>query len=244
MKNIAKKLINTLGFTLARKPKTPPNFDDGFLALYEKCRPFTMTSIERMHALYQSVRYVVANRIPGVLVECGVWKGGSCMLIAHTLLQLGVTDRRILLYDTFEGMSEPTDLDRTAAGSHAWDRWEVTKQGSEWCSAGLDEVKANMRSTGLPETQIQYIQGKVEETLPGSLAEAIAILRLDTDWYESTKAEMEILYPRLSRHGILILDDYGHWEGTKAAVDEYFRRTGEAPFLQRVDHAGRIAVKI
>lgn len=241
MKEIVKQLFDSAGFQIARK-KAPRNVDSGFMEHYEFCKPYTMTSMERMHGLYQAVRFLVANKVPGTFVECGVWRGGSCMLLARTLLRLGVTDRKIVLYDTFAGMSEPTGRDRTATGDDARDGWD--RQGSDWCFAGLEEVKRNMALTGYPQDKLSYVQGKVEDTLPHAPKEPIALLRLDTDWYESTLVEMELLYPQLSKNGVLILDDYGHWEGSKEAVDEYFAKTGEHPLLQRVDHSGRISIKI
>ena len=205
---------------------------------------FTMTSPERMHALYLAVRHVVKMKLAGDFVECGVWRGGSCMLIAHTLLKMGVTDRKIRLFDTFEGMSKPTDLDRNIHGVVAEEKWQVTDAGREWCAASLGDVQQNMASTGYPMENITFVQGKVEDTLPASAPEAIALLRLDTDWYESTLQELKVLYPRLCRHGVLILDDYGHWAGAQKAVDEYFLDHPDPLLLNRIDKSGRLALKL
>ena len=220
--------------------------DQEFLKLQKKYGSYTMTSKMRLYALYQSVHYILDNQIPGDFVECGVWRGGNMMLIADILNSRNVTDRKIYLYDTFEGMTEPQEVDVLAGSSFKKTReiWNNTKKTdhSEWCYAGIEEVKQNMLGTGFPEAQTVYIKGKVEETLDKNFPETIALLRLDTDWYESTKKELAVLYPKLSTNGVLIIDDYGTWEGARKAVDEYF--TKHEILLNRVDHTARIGVKI
>ena len=104
-------------------------------------------------------------------------------------------------------------------------------------------VKKNMASTDYPEENIIYIKGKIEETLPGYIPRKISILRLDTDWYESTKHELEHLYPILSPGGVLIIDDYGHFAGARKAVDEYFSGLEKPPYMPRIDYSGRIIIK-
>ena len=220
--------------------------DKGFLELYEKCKPFTMTSIERMYALHFSINNILENNIPGDFVECGVWKGGSSMMIALTLLQKNVNNRKIYMFDTFEGMSAPSDDDVAYNGESAaslLSSQKKEKQDSVWCFSPLDEVKNNLTSTNYPGELLHFIKGKVEDTLPVTQPGNIALLRLDTDWYESTKIEMNILYPLLVQNGILIIDDFGHWEGAKKAVLEYFAAQSYMPLLQRIDDTGRIVVK-
>ena len=232
--------------TLRRELKVPRDMEPEFLDLYEKAAPFTMTSVERMYALHTAVRHVVAQGIPGDFVECGVWRGGSAMMIAQTLAQLGETSRRLHLFDTFAGMTRPEDVDRRGKdGSETLSRWEEFQRDdhNEWAYAPLDEVKTNMATTRLPAASIVYVEGEVETTLPDQAPDAIALLRLDTDWYRSTAHELEHLYPRLSPGGILIIDDYGSFEGAKKAVDEYFAGLGGGPYLQRIDTAGRLAVR-
>jgi len=104
-------------------------------------------------------------------------------------------------------------------------------------------VQANLGRTGYPAERIHYVKGKVEETIPATLPSRIALLRLDTDWYESTRHELQHLYPLLSTHGVLIIDDYGHWQGARQAVDEYFAASAEPVFLHRVDYTARLVVK-
>ena len=216
-----------------------------FRALYEQCREYTMTSWERLYALYEAVQYVVENGVPGDIVECGVWRGGSMKLAAQVLLALGVTDRTLFLYDTFEGMTEPDPtVDVDSSGNKAVNDWhEVQRRGVKWSYAPIEEVREVIAGSGYPMDRVVFVKGPVEDTIPATLPDRISLLRLDTDWYSSTKHEIEHLYPRLSVHGVLILDDYGHYRGAQQAVDEYFDRTGKRPFLNRTDYSCRVAIK-
>ncbi len=207
-------------------------------ALFARVGPYTQTSQERVTTLADAVEYAVKASIPGDFVECGVWRGGSAMAVALSLLRLGVDDRRLWLYDTFGEMPPPGERDRDHAGRSVTGH-EGTMLGDTGLS--LADVQAAMRSTGYPQDRIEYVPGRVEETLPARTPEQIALLRLDTDWYESTRHELVHLYPRLARGGVLIIDDYGHYAGARQAVDEYF---AERPvLLVRVDYTGRVAVK-
>jgi O-methyltransferase len=228
-----------------REAEVAPDFDDATADLYRYVRRFTMTSQERIHALRKSVQYVITNEVPGDIVECGVWKGGSMMAAARTLLEMGVT-RQLYLFDTFEGMCAPTGIDRDYRGKAAADYLEEDDKNTSlvWAYSPLDEVKRNLRDTGYDETQIVFAKGKVEDTIPVHAPERISVLRLDTDWYESTYHELVHLYPRLSLGGVLIIDDYGHWEGARRAVDQYIAENHVKILLNRIDYTGRIGVKI
>jgi hypothetical protein len=233
--------------------KAPPALEDLLpdasridLEIIRFAQPYTMTSPERIYATIQAVRYVVAGNIPGHIVECGVWKGGSMMAAARALLQLDDASRALYLFDTYEGMPPPTAEDVSITGDLPVRDYgsSVRPDGaSRWCLAELREVKANMGLTGYPAEQVHYVKGRVEETIPDRAPSDIAILRLDTDWHASTRHELEHLYPRLAKGGVLIVDDYGHWEGCRRAVDEYFARRREPLFFARVDYTGRVAVK-
>ena len=220
----------------------PPFFD-----LYESCRTETMTSIERMYALYGAVCHLVARDIPGDIVECGVWRGGSMMLVARTLLHLGRTDRTLWLYDTFDGMTRPTGEDVQAmSGRTAGEILAAEMRDAEnpfWGVATRETVAANLARTGYPAERLRFVQGDVLDTVPACMPDQVALLRLDTDWYASTRHELEHFYPRVPRGGIVIVDDYGYWRGARKAVDEYWAALGAPPFLQRVDFTGRLAVK-
>jgi O-methyltransferase len=206
--------------------------------------PFTMTGVERRASLLGAVDHIVKHRIAGDIVECGVWRGGSMMTVALALMARGDTSRHLYLYDTFEGMSEPTAEDKSVDGVSAQAQLErTTRDANVWAVASLDDVQANLWSTGYPRERIHFIKGKVEDTIPATLPAQIALLRLDTDWYESTRHELQHLYPLLSRHGVMIIDDYGHWQGARQAVDEYFAGSAEPVFLHRVDYTARLMVK-
>lgn len=218
-----------------------------------RVKPFTLTSPERIVALTEAVRYVVRRDVPGAFAECGVWRGGSVLAMILALQREGVTDRDIYLYDTFEGMTKPTDLDTSDFDSPALEQWRQTKRdgGHAWPTwfneevFNLDLVKRVVGETGYPSKRLHFVEGKVEETIPANVAESLALVRLDTDWYESTKHELVHLYPRLQSGGVLIIDDYGHWKGCRKAVDEYFGEGGEPPvLLHRVDYSCRAAVKL
>ena len=205
----------------------------------------TMTSPERILALCNSVEYLIESGIEGDFVECGVWRGGSMAVAAKTLKQIGGSDRTIWMYDTYDGMSEPTDQDVDYQGQTA-DKLMAEQDRADgmsvWCCSSLEQVKTTMMETDYPVDQIHFVQGKVEDTLPRCVPDRTALLRLDTDWYESTKCELEFLFPKLVPGGVLIIDDYGHWEGCRRAVDEYFEQNNIRMLLNRIDYTGRIGV--
>lgn len=228
-----------------RSRSLPPDLDDATRAIIAAVAPFTMTSPERIVALRDAVRHVCRHGIPGDIVECGVWRGGSMMAAALALVELGAR-RTLHLFDTFDGMPPPGDLDCDIAGVAAAGRLaaEDRKTGDTWAWSPLEDVRTNVLSTGYPAELVRFVPGRVEETIPAHAPERIAILRLDTDWYESTRHELEQLFPRLAVGGVLIIDDYGHWQGARRAVDEYLAATGTRLFLSRIDYTGRLAIKI
>jgi hypothetical protein len=221
-------------------------------AIINQVRPYSMTNDLRIRAMLQGVDYVVRAGVPGVLAECGVWRGGSVLAMILRLQQLGVDDRDIFLFDTFEGMTQPSRHDVSDYDEPALETWN--RAGSEarkpWDFFFKPElinehtVRQTILSSGYPASRIHLVKGPVEQTMPEQAPERLALLRLDTDWYESTRHELIHLYPRLSRGGVLIIDDYGHWEGCRKAVDEYFSGDDAAPILlNRIDYTARIAVK-
>lgn len=225
----------------------PPDFDTFHRDIAGKVKPYTMTSPQRVFALVEAVKYIHRNGIAGDIVECGVWKGGSMLAVAETLMSLGDTQRTLYMYDTYGGMPAPEEVDSDFRGEKAADLLQSNADKKEsdlvWAYATLDTVKATMALSAYPAGNIRYVAGKVEDTIPAVIPDKIAILRLDTDWYSSTKHELVHLFPKLSNGGILIIDDYGHWEGARKAVDEYFEETGTRIYLSRIDETGRVAVK-
>jgi hypothetical protein len=210
-------------------------------------KPYTMTSPERVYAILEAVRYVIKASLPGDIVECGVWRGGTMMAVAQSLRNLGKMEKDLYLFDTFEGMPSPGDRDVDFRGRVAMKEFLKKKRSNEsstWCYASLDDVQANLEKTGYVNSRIHYIVGKVEDTIPEQAPNEISILRLDTDWYESTRHELVHLFPRLVKGGVLIVDDYGHWDGARKAVDEYFVENRLSIFLNRIDYSARIAIKL
>lgn len=214
--------------------------------IIERVLPLTMLSPDRVYAFMQATRHVVQTNVPGAIVECGVWKGGAVMASLLTMRQLHRSDREYFLYDTFEGMPPPSDADKQFDGetlAAEFARRRLSANTSSWCRGEISEVEQNIRATGYDSSRIQFVKGRVEETIPGVMPERIAVLRLDTDWYASTRHELEHLYPRVSPGGVLIVDDYGHWQGARRAVDEYFTSHGIPMLLHRTDYTGRVGVK-
>ena len=250
-------LIRTTGYRVvkaaspapsAAKPKQRRNpfrryHDEQARAVMKAVKPWTMTSYDRLFALVVAVRHLVAHDIQGTVVECGVWRGGSMQAVARTLLDLDAADRHLHLFDTFEGMPPPGEEDRRLKGQSAE---ELMRSGPRpalvRAVADLDDVRAGMEQTGYPAELVHYHPGRVEDTIPGQAPERIALLRLDTDWYESTRHELDHLYDRVTPGGVVIIDDYDYWEGARKAVDEYLARTGAPLLLVPID-TGRIAVK-
>jgi hypothetical protein len=229
------------------KPKKKPlrrYYDDEARETITAVKPWTMTSYDRIFALIVATRYVVANGIEGDVVECGVWRGGSMQAVARTLMGRGATDRELHLFDTFEGMPAPTEEDRRIKGGPTAEEMLETqpKTGLVWAIADLDDVQAGMATSGYPSERIHYHPGRVQDTIPEQAPDRIGLLRLDTDWYESTKHELDHLYDRLVPGGVLIIDDYDYWEGSRKAVDEFIAATRARLLLVPID-TGRIAVK-
>jgi len=247
MKDFVKSLLRRCGYDVVRYVENiryPLDFTEEEKEICNVVAPFTMTSIERIVALIRATKYIAENDIQGDIVECGVWRGGSMMVCAHVLQRLGNTTHTLYLFDTFEGMSVPTVKDKQFDGIPAEQLLSMAGKGTGiWCHADKHDVMANLLSTGYPADNVRFVEGKIEETIPQTLPERICLLRLDTDWYESTKHALIHLYPRLVGHGVLIIDDYGHWRGAREATDAYFQQSKTKPFLNRIDYTGRLLIK-
>ncbi|MGL4879530.1 MAG: TylF/MycF/NovP-related O-methyltransferase [Waterburya sp.] len=227
--------------------KYPFDFSERNIEICNAVKPYTMTTPERVNALINAVDYLVANKIDGAMVECGVWKGGSTMAMMLALKKLQNETKDFYLYDTFSGMTAPGDVDVSYQGNKAYEefsKFQVSEDTSDWCFSSLEEVKQNVFSTGYQQDKIHFIKGKVENTIPENLPDKIALLRLDTDWYESTKHELTHLFPLIQPNGVLIIDDYGYWQGARKAVDEYIADNNICILLNRIDYTGRIGIKI
>jgi hypothetical protein len=229
--------------------QVPPDFDRATVDTLHAVHDYSVTSPERPFALCEAVRYLVRSNTPGALVECGVLRGGSVLAMLRTLVQLGVRDRDVFLFDTFDDVPPPGPDDVDLFGTHASTYHELFEDfrphGARWGRLSIPQLKGLFAETGYPEKHIHFVVGLVEDTLPESAPGQVALLRLDTDYYASTRHELEHLYPRVVPGGVLLVDDYGHFRGARKAVDEYLdglALVGTHLLLQRVDYAGRIAV--
>ncbi len=255
LRALVRRGARRLGFDLVRRsgdtpaqpwPAIPADLDDVTAATARVVAPYTLTTPERVAALCAAVRYLVAARVPGDFVECGVWRGGSALAMLLTLRDLGVDDRDLWLYDTFTHMPPPGPEDVDLHGERALDQHARLAAGApldpayEWLP--VEEVHRLLVDTGYPAERIHLVPGLVEETVPAQAPERVALLRLDTDYYGSTRHELEHLYPRIPAGGVLVVDDYGHWQGSRQAVDEYLARLERPLLLHRIDYSGRIAV--
>lgn len=215
--------------------------------IVDSVKSYSMVSAARLMNVIRSVEHVEQHQIEGAFVECGVWKGGSTMAALRSFLRRGPAHREVYLYDTFDGMTAPTDVDVAAAtgqsASVLLNQNAKDKESHYWAYAPLEDVRGNVFSTGYPGQLIHFVKGRVEETIPATMPEKIAILRLDTDWYESTRHELVHLYPRLVSGGVLILDDYGFWKGARKAVDEYFSLLDVQPEFRQIDDTGICCIK-
>jgi hypothetical protein len=248
---IPNKLLSVVGLKVIRDSDSEKRFPvevsaaDQRIFEYVRGNRLSTSSDERLFATLMACRHVVDRGVAGDFVECGVWRGGNSIIAADVFKQMK-SSKRVWLFDTFAGMTEPTDVDINFRGEAADTKFRSSKQADHntWCYAPLEEVRGNFAKAGLLGEAVSFVAGDVAETLAKAdrLPEKIAVLRLDTDWYESTKVELEVLFPRLSTGGILIIDDYGHWGGARKAVDEYFVER-ERPFLQYIDHTARMGVR-
>ncbi len=251
MKTWLRRVVRAFGVDVVRFPPPalplalPPDVSDAERVILARIAPYTMTSVERQLACVRAADHVARAGVAGCVVECGVWRGGSSMAAALALAAAGDLARDVWLYDTFEGMTAPTAADRAMDGALASELMaRDTDAAGVRAIAGLEDVRANMASTGYPAERVHFVAGPVERTLPTQAPPGpIALLRLDTDWYESTAHELRHLFPLLAPGGVLIIDDYGHWEGARRAVDEYLAALPQRYFLHRIDYTGRMIIK-
>lgn len=225
------------------------DFSDAEKSIYLKSALNLCGGPEAIVSLIRAVDYVVGNKIPGAFVECGVFMGGNIEVMIRALQNLKAEDRDIYLYDTFAGMPQPEPRDDEGLDGVLKASWEAHRtnadgvSGSDWMRATVETVEARIKPLGYPRARLHFVKGLVETTIPAIIPEKIAILRLDTDFYRSTKHELEHLYPRLMPGGVLIIDDYGAMPGARLATDEYCTENRLGWFLNRVDPHVRLVVK-
>ena len=200
---------------------------------FRAVRPYTMSSAARLRTLHEATKHVVSANIAGDVVECGTAKGGSAALLALALDASG-SDRLLWIFDTFEGMPEPSANDPDL---HLAEKYVGT------CRGTIEEVTTLFRELDVLQ-RTRMVKGMFQDTLSAAPIERIALLHIDGDWYDSVKACLQHFYDRVSPGGIVQIDDYGYWEGARKAVDDFFTQRGVAlPALRHIDYAGRQFVK-
>jgi hypothetical protein len=238
-------VLRRLGYEVHRRDGAelfPVDYDQATIELFQHVEPFTLTSHERIHALRAAVRYLVEAGVEGAFLECGVWRGGSMLAVARTLVSMGAVDRDLYLFDTFTTMPPPGEEDVDVWGNRAADFYDEALAHPGFSYLPMERVRELLVRTGYPDERLHFVAGLVEDTIPDHAPDQIALCRLDTDWYESTQHEMEHLFPRIAEGGVLIVDDYGQFMGAKHAVDEYLDSIGNGVLLNRIDFTGRLAV--
>lgn len=208
--------------------------DDLFWSLYDRWRAQTLIPPERLYMSYCALRNVIENRVPGDVVECGVFRGGSLCFFVQATQALGDPDRRFWAYDTFDGF--PVDVDEVI---HDGTRF----QRENWHTENFESIfRTNVAALALPDERLEVIKGSVLDTLPARAPVQIAFLHLDTDYYEATRHELHHLYHRVPVGGAVMVDDYGHFRGSRRATDEFCAGLARKPLLLRADYAGRLLV--
>jgi hypothetical protein len=197
----------------------------------------TMTTPRRCRALWDVCETILRKNVPGAFVECGVWKGGSAAIMGLALRH--AAEARVLhLFDSFEGLPQPGDQDGEAAAVYSGGQSAGKLASIHKCEAGLAEVRSYLiDQLHLPEKQVRFHVGWFQNTIRADASQIgpIAALRLDGDWYESTRICLEHLYPLLSPGGVLILDDYFCWTGCRKATDEFRAKQGITAELHQID---------
>lgn len=203
-----------------------------FSEIYRRVRPYTLCGHVRLRALYHAIHETAARGIAGDLVECGTARGGSAALMGLALKGVGA-DRTLWVFDTFEGLPPPSDADP--------DR-EIAERYTGAYRSPRADVSALFERLGI-SANARLIQGRFQETLPACRIGRIAVLHLDCDWYESVRCCLDSLYDRVSPGGVIQIDDYGHWQGARKAVDEFLAARSLALKLRWLDYTGRQLIK-
>lgn len=228
----------------------------GFMDLYRQIRPFTMLSTLSALAVYDACTYLVRNNIEGDVVFTGAWRGGATYLATSLLTQYEDTSRDIYIYDTFDWTWPAPSIEdfryqgRTHRATESFVRMQrqlAKNQG--WVQKQMlekEQVASLLSHSGYPDTKLFLLEGFTEDSFISNQVpkpSKVAFSHLDTDFYFSTKSELEFLYPRLNKKGLMIVDDYGTENGATKALDEYFAEEEHRPFFHRIDYQGVLLLK-
>jgi hypothetical protein len=209
-------------------------------SLFRTVRPYTMINRFKLRNIWRLACAVEESGLRGAFVECGVWRGGAAALMAYAAKTRG-SARPTWLFDSFEGLPEPTSRDGQAAREYAHDRagGELASIGE--CVASEHDAEQIMSKLGIDPRSVKIVKGWFQDTLPIAVKAVgpIALLRLDGDWYESTRLCLDVLFESVESGGYVVLDDYDFWQGSRTAVDEFLAERGLRPELQRIFRGGR-----
>ena len=235
MRRTASEYHPTLHLVATRRRETFPEIEaKEFWAAYDQTISYSLVHATGFYNVYQSLAYIRDNRLPGDLVDCGCFLGGVSIFMKILMRDWGMNDRRVILFDTFTG--PPVGSKDTIIGGQPFQWNEALVNHREDTEQNIKEVLGSLDG-------FQIVEGFVEDTLPNTIFGDLALLRLDTDFYESTKIEFEILYPKLVDGGVVIVDDYGYFQGSRRATDEYFASLDRPPLLNRIDQGVWAGVK-
>ena len=188
---------------------------------------YSMIGHRRLDNLQACIQDVLANKVPGDLIETGVWRGGATILMRAVLKQANETTRTVWVADSFEGLPVPKDSADGLDLSHV-----------EHLAVSLEQVQANFARFGLLDDNVKFLKGWFADTLPTAPVEKLAILRLDGDLYSSTMDALNALYPKVSAGGFVIVDDYGSWPACKRAVHDYIAAHNIKADIKVIDETG------
>ena len=256
-KNLTSKVLSRFGLKLIRLrdlQNSVLQFQETFEGsdALDACWKRSMQTRDSLYNLWEVGSYLHANQIEGDFVECGVWRGASMQLLARQIVEKNLSAKSMWLYDTFGGMTQPTQADKRIkdgrlAEELGWDASELQEDiafmSGVHAFATLNDVKDGFIQMGLDLQNLNFIIGDVIETIPRDMPKKISLLRIDTDWYESTSHILLNLYPRVVTGGVVILDDYDYWSGARQAADEYFSSHQLHPLLLRQTGGGRVFIK-
>jgi hypothetical protein len=208
-----------------------------FIGHYIRGRAVSMLPLVRFDNLQSCIEAVLRDGVPGDLIETGVWRGGATIFMRGALEALGDRTRQVFVADSFEGLPEP-DAEKYPIEAQAY-HGAVMAKAMNRLEATLEDVEANFAAYGLLDDRVRFLKGWFKDTLPSAPVERLALMRLDGDYYESTRDALEALYDKLSPGGFVIIDDYAedHWTYCRRAVDEFREARGITTPLQRVDAA-------
>jgi O-methyltransferase len=224
---IARKVARIFGVQLSRKRTAAAQEEGTDWPRFAH----SMSGMKRLSSLQDCVEVVIAENVPGDLIETGVWRGGACILMRGVLAAYGIADRRVWVADSFQGLPPPSNkVDKAdiAGALHQFQELAVS----------LDQVKLNFFRYGLLDDRVVFLKGWFRDTLPTAPIEKLAIARLDGDLYESTMDAIAALYPKLSVGGYLIVDDYGLIPACKNAIEDYRQANAIREPIVTIDSTG------